>query len=372
MATTVSLPVLLYHYISKHKDSIAVPPDQFNEHCRGMAAAGYRGVGLDQAVEYLRDGRPLPAKSVLITFDDGYLDNYVYAWPILAAHGHQGTVFAVTAKLEEPAPPRPTATESGPGASRARVDQPFHPGALGLPERKDLFLNWTEAQRLEDSGAMQVAAHSHRHNSVFRGPFFKGERRLVKPEPRTRTFDRVDSPMPLGLPRFATAPGLSARGFLVSDELLHLVRKTVPQDLGDAANFFRTPSNEAALWKRIDALGAEGWGRMESEDEYRQRVYDDLAACRATIDRHLGHADAPRRQALAWPWGAFSATALEIGRELGFRVFFATTFGANPPGRRPEQVHRFKARDKTSAWLLGRLFIYSRPLVAAAYAALRI
>ena len=82
-----SLPVLMYHYISRYRGSIAVSPETFEAHCRGMAEAGWRGVGLDEAEAFFLEGAPLPARSALITFDDGFLDNYVYAWPILKKIG---------------------------------------------------------------------------------------------------------------------------------------------------------------------------------------------------------------------------------------------------------------------------------------------
>lgn len=95
-----SLPVLMYHYVSRFPGAIAVSPEHFEDQCRGMAKHGWRGIGLDEAEDFLLKGAPLPPRSLLITFDDGYLDNYVYAWPILRKYGHKGVVFAVTERME--------------------------------------------------------------------------------------------------------------------------------------------------------------------------------------------------------------------------------------------------------------------------------
>ena len=103
-----SLPVLMYHYVSRFPGAIAVSPEHFEDQCRGMAEHGWRGIGLDEAEAFLLKGAPLPPRSLLITFDDGYLDNYVYAWPILRKYGHKGVVFAVTERMEAGKKCRPT------------------------------------------------------------------------------------------------------------------------------------------------------------------------------------------------------------------------------------------------------------------------
>ena len=70
--------------------------------------AGNAGRLHRQVEAFLLHGTPLPRRSLLITFDDGYLDNYVYAWPILRKYGHKGVVFAVTDAWQKASGPRPT------------------------------------------------------------------------------------------------------------------------------------------------------------------------------------------------------------------------------------------------------------------------
>ncbi len=379
MKTTKSLPVLLYHYISRHKDSIAVSPERFEEHCRALAKAGYRGVSLDQAVDFLLDGAPLPPRSVLISFDDGFLDNYVHAYPLLEKYGHRAVVFAATEKLEPAAPVRPTLRDLWDKRINAealpRVDAPFLPDPLGYPSRKDPFMSWDEARLLERTGVISLAGHSLHHDSVFRGPTPEG-RELFRPGPRTRTFDRVRAPVLYGLPRLSMGPALSTRAFVLSDALLELVRKLVPQEPAAADAFFKEPEAEDRVWQELEQLPYEAWGELESEEAFASRVRDELAACRARLISELGGAERSARKALAWPWGKYAPVSLAMAKEAGFAVFFATSFGANLSGAHsggnPDHVHRFKARDKSAGWLLSRVRIYSRPLLAKFYAGIRI
>ena len=156
-----SLPVLMYHYVSRFPGAIAVSPEHFEDQCRGMAEHGWRGIGLDEAEAFLLKGAPLPPRSLLITFDDGYLDNYVYAWPILRKYGHKGVVFAVTERMEAEKKCRPTLAdvwEGLPPSSLPPVDAPMHDTPFGYQVRRDMFFSWEEARHMESSGVMAVAA----------------------------------------------------------------------------------------------------------------------------------------------------------------------------------------------------------------------
>ena len=98
-AALKSLPVLMHHYIGDVPGGTVVSPQVFEEQCRVLAEHGWFGVGLAEAEEFLLRGEPLPPKSFLITFDDGYLDNYVHAWPILRKYGHKAVIFAVADRV---------------------------------------------------------------------------------------------------------------------------------------------------------------------------------------------------------------------------------------------------------------------------------
>ncbi len=60
----------------------------------------YEIISLDQLAQYIREKKSLPPKAVAITFDDGYLDNYLYAYPFLKAHHIPATIFLATGYIE--------------------------------------------------------------------------------------------------------------------------------------------------------------------------------------------------------------------------------------------------------------------------------
>ena len=74
----------MYHKVNDvGGNSVTVPVSQFDEQMAQLRELGYRPVPLDDVIAHYRDGAALPEQAVLITFDDGYLDNLENAAPIL-------------------------------------------------------------------------------------------------------------------------------------------------------------------------------------------------------------------------------------------------------------------------------------------------
>lgn len=362
-----SLPVLLYHYVNDLADPISVHPEVFERHLRLLSRAGYTGVGLEAAGEFLTTGRLPARKPVLLTFDDGFLDNYTHAWPLLQKYGHQAVIFAVTGRIES-GPPRPTLKDVWSGAAQTSAlpsaAAAFTTDELGIGRRDDHFFSWPEARLMEASAAVRVAAHSHAHSSVFASPHFSG---VLRPRSSRRSLDRIAGPAPWGLPKFAFGPFFAGPAYLPSQEILDFAAANVPQDLKAAVAFFADKTEARRLAAHYAALPAARLGRFETPEEFRARVREELGLCAATLERELGHP----ATALAWPWGAGSETALQEAERLGITLFFDTTTGANVPGV-TRHVNRFKARNKGAWWLHSRLAIHGRPWLARLYRRLRV
>ena len=90
------LPVLLYHHFDENvaADTV-VSPQKFREQMAALKNAGYTTVRLQQVLDYVDHGVPLPEKAVLITMDDGYTSNLTIAAPILEELGMCATVFVI-------------------------------------------------------------------------------------------------------------------------------------------------------------------------------------------------------------------------------------------------------------------------------------
>ena len=91
----VKVPVVLYHVVDEAGESLAVSPELLREHMEIMYLNGYTPVSLQEMINYVEKGEELPEKPVCITFDDGYTDNYLNAFPILKEYEAKATIFVI-------------------------------------------------------------------------------------------------------------------------------------------------------------------------------------------------------------------------------------------------------------------------------------
>jgi len=133
---TVAVPILMYHYISVPppdadaiRQDLSVPPETFEAHLRYLAEAGYQSISLYDLIMHLTIGEPLPDRPVIITFDDGYVDNFDNAFPLLQKYGFTATFFVLTGLVD-----------------------------AGNPR----YMSWGELRTLSQAG-MEIGVHSRDH-----------------------------------------------------------------------------------------------------------------------------------------------------------------------------------------------------------------
>ena len=79
----VKVLVLNYHMVNSMFISLAVEPEDFDWQMKYLVDHGYHTISIDELYDFLAGQGTLPDRPVLITFDDGYVDNYTNAYPIL-------------------------------------------------------------------------------------------------------------------------------------------------------------------------------------------------------------------------------------------------------------------------------------------------
>lgn len=130
---SLDVPILVYHHVAPEWPAdfegrtITVLSADFEGELAYMQGAGYRSITLAELANAMFYGLPLPEKPVILTFDDGYEDNFLYAFPLLQKYGFVGSFAVVTSFLD-------------------------HPG----------YMSWDEVRQMTQAG-MEFVSHSANH-----------------------------------------------------------------------------------------------------------------------------------------------------------------------------------------------------------------
>lgn len=102
-ASSLRVPILMYHYIANNpnpsdrvRDLLSVSPDKFEAQMSYLAQNGYTPITLDTLYGIFNKQTTAPAKPIVLTFDDGYIDFYTNAFPILRRFNFHAVSFIPT------------------------------------------------------------------------------------------------------------------------------------------------------------------------------------------------------------------------------------------------------------------------------------
>ena len=105
---TLHVPILMYHRILSFAEAggsspgLVVPPEVFAAQLDAIAAAGWHTITMAALAADLEAHAQPPARSFVVTIDDGWEDGYTYALPIMRSHGYVATYFVVAGRIDKP------------------------------------------------------------------------------------------------------------------------------------------------------------------------------------------------------------------------------------------------------------------------------
>ena len=95
------IPILTYHSIDESGSVISTSPSQFKKQMKLLKQLGFQTISVQEILECIHNKNLFPKKSIAITFDDGFKNNYSHALPILREYGFTATIFIVGAKCNK-------------------------------------------------------------------------------------------------------------------------------------------------------------------------------------------------------------------------------------------------------------------------------
>lgn len=156
------VPVLIYHHINPHAgDTVTVTPETFAGQMEYLHRAAFRTLTVDQLLQCVKHGVDPGPRAVLLTFDDGWLDNYLYAYPVLKRYGFKAAFFLVTDRVD--------AAGSGHFPSSAAI--PCHEESkrmIAAGEAGRVVLNWDLVRKMAAEGLVSFYSHTRTHRGCDR------------------------------------------------------------------------------------------------------------------------------------------------------------------------------------------------------------
>ncbi len=298
--------VLLYHpWMDGFKE-------YFTVHLSWLRENRFESIELEKLIDYV-GGREtsVPERPIAITFDDGTIENFTIAYPLLQEFGYTGTVFAPTANKY---------------IEMSGMDW------------------WGE---VEDRGVLKIEGHSHTHALAFVNDHVHDF--FIRQKEEREPIIKGLYPMP-GAPIFELGYELVLRRFLPDTNLIDLCVHQVEKQGGMA--FFK---KEHWREEMVDLVSNyQGYrGRYETEEEKGERIREELERPKPLIENVIGNGKKVRF--FAYPFGAHDSVLIENLEHAGYRGAFTTNPGGNVRGDNPYLLKRMMILSQDSFGGIGSI-----------------
>ncbi|WP_281950396.1 polysaccharide deacetylase family protein [Nitrosophilus kaiyonis] len=142
--------ILTFHHINPNRDILTIPPELLEKLIINLKK-NYNFISYKDFIDFIFKNKNLPKKSILLTFDDGYLDNFIYAYPILKKYNIPAVIFIITGFIKDER------------INRNKLPYfKIHKELDRLPD-KNLFLNINEIETMKESGLIDFDSHTVNH-----------------------------------------------------------------------------------------------------------------------------------------------------------------------------------------------------------------
>lgn len=345
MNKETAVPVFMYHSVGiplrdfkwRH---LTCPFKIFENQIKWLQRHGFITISLNDLYEYIFYGKKIPQRSVILTFDDGYADNWVFAYPIMKKYGMKGTVFVNPEFIDKR------------DIIRKTIEEVTSPSEL---RREDFlgFLSWNEIRAAEKTGVFEIESHAMSHSWYptsekiidFRHPGDSYIWMTWNQHPDRKPYLQLDDPelVNYGEPVYEYGKSLNSRRFIpnerISEELINYVNEK-----GNKEFFSRKRWKEKLFTKAEELRKRFDPGEYEPQSEYLDRIRWELSESKKILENKLGR----KIEFLCWPGGSSTEEGLSIAKAAGYKM---TTTGRdlsrstrrslkNLPSQKSERIAR--------------------------------
>ncbi|MBV6438724.1 MAG: hypothetical protein DYG98_24615 [Haliscomenobacteraceae bacterium CHB4] len=360
----ISPPVFYYHSVAPRLYDgwllkfLTLKLANFEQQMAYLKDHNFQSIFLDEWLRIRIGHKSATGKEVCLTFDDGLLDNWVYAWPVAKKYGMKFTIFVSPECIEPRQIVRPTLEDVWNGTCK-----PEELKGLG-------YLSWKELKLMQESGVVDVQSHTMTHAKYISSPTlrgfyyggFKGYHPILNANPQLRAVYMNDPDfekrLPLGAPLFEETSAVVVKKNYINPEFIEAATALAAKC--NLKNEAERPEYEKKARQMADDYGRAGklLDGIEKDEEYRTRLAYEIIDSKRIIEEKTGKPV----QFLCWPHGDNNSAAHTLAKEAGY---LATTSGKMLREQdKADRIPRLAADFENSPWVNRQKFHFK---VAAHY-----
>ncbi|MDZ7859576.1 MAG: polysaccharide deacetylase family protein [Candidatus Krumholzibacteriota bacterium] len=317
MKNETPVPVLMYHTVGiPNKDwmwkHLTCPYDKFENQMKWLRKTGFVTINLEDLYNSVFNNKKLPKKSVILTFDDGFADNWIFAYPIMKKYGMKGTIFVNPEFVDKR------------NIIRKRADEVSSIDKLNLSDTSG-FLSWQELQIGEKEGVFDPQSHAMTHTWYpvsdkiidFRHPsdiyIWNTWNNNIDKKPHLQFDD--ENLINYGEPVYENDKSLSSPRYFPDKEIALDLKRYV--ETHGNIEFFKGPRWKEILFEQAEkAKKIHKNDRYESEKEYKERIWRELYDSKKILEENLNK----KVEFLCWPGGSGTQTGVYLARKIGYKM----------------------------------------------------
>lgn len=315
----ITIPVIMYHSVGLQASDwcdrfLSIPKELFEIQVQLLCKKKFKSITIKEWYRYYTGEKAVLKNIIVLTFDDGYLDNWVYVYPILKKYGFKATIFISPEFVDPRLSRRPNLEDVWSG----RCNESDLTSGGGL--------SFYELEEMERSGLIDIQSHTMTHTWYFKsekiidfhhpGDSYYWLEWNADPKAKYRCLGKniASGQVPFGMPIYEYERAIVVRRFFEEPRLAKEVVNYVNEN-GQLA-FFEKRNWRDCLFNITEKLKQEKnfKGRYETEKEYKERLFYEIAESKKILEEKLNK----KIEFLCWPGGIYTEEALRISREAGY------------------------------------------------------
>ena len=348
--------VVMMHSIGNNESAwsqrwLSISVNHFENFCRYLVKNNYESLFLDDWYRLQDSPELIHDKQIVLTLDDGYLDNWVYAFPLLKKYKLKATIFINPEFVDK-------------GEIKRLNSEDVLKNKVNKDKLKTLgFLNWEEIKYMNTTDFIDIQSHSMTHNYYFKSDkiidFYRGQDEyhwldwIINSDQKPYWLNKdLSKSIPYGYPIFEFGRALGLRRFNPSNTFIHSY-------LSEYEKYRTSPTNiveeKLEIFSQKFKRNNLNFGDFESEEEQKARYTYELLESKNIIEKKL----MKETNFLCWPGGGYNDLSINISKSVGYKASTVASSDQSSTFNNKSKYKRIKRFGLGSFTFINGNFIYN-------------